>query len=82
MNKEIILIIEDEEKILEVICSYLEHEGYLPVPAGTGNEGLNLFKTENPSLVILDLMLPDMSGEEICRIIRRKLRGQTAICFQ
>ncbi len=70
MPEETILVIDDEEKILEVICSYLEKAGYAVISALNGTDALKLFKKESPSLVILDLMLPDISGEDICRQIR------------
>ncbi|AEF17161.1 two component transcriptional regulator, winged helix family [Thermoanaerobacterium xylanolyticum LX-11] len=65
-----ILAIDDEEKILDVIKAYLEKEGYTVLTETNGANALNTFKTVNPDLVILDLMLPGMSGEEICRKIR------------
>lgn len=65
-----ILIIEDEEKVSEVLKAYLEKEGYRVFCATKGLEGIEIFKTKNMNLVILDLMLPDISGEEICKIIR------------
>jgi len=66
-----ILIIEDEESVSSVLKAYLEREGYKVYCAGKGFEGLGLFKTIDFKLVILDLMLPDISGEEICQIIRQ-----------
>lgn len=69
MNK--ILIIEDEEKVSEVIKAYLEKEGYEVHCSAKGFEGIELFKQTDFKLVILDLMLPDISGEEICEIIRQ-----------
>lgn len=65
-----ILVIDDENKILEVIASYLQKEGFQVIVADNGEDGLRLFYAQCPSLVILDLMLPDLSGEEICRAIR------------
>jgi len=65
-----ILIIEDEESVSSVLKAYLEREGYKVYCAAKGFEGLELFKTMDFKLVILDLMLPDISGEEICQIIR------------
>jgi Transcriptional regulatory protein, C terminal./Response regulator receiver domain. len=65
-----ILAIDDEEKILDVIKAYLEKEGYTVLTETNGANALNAFKTVNPDLVILDLMLPGMSGEEICSKIR------------
>ena len=66
-----ILIIEDEEKVSEVIKAYLEKEGYNVYCANTGYEGINLFNKIDIKLIILDLMLPDIDGEEICKIIRQ-----------
>lgn len=68
MNK--ILIIEDEEKVGEVLKAYLEKEGYEVFTAIRGQEGLDILKSQDFNLVILDLMLPDIDGEEICKIIR------------
>ncbi|WHE08537.1 response regulator transcription factor [Thermoanaerobacterium thermosaccharolyticum] len=65
-----ILVIDDEEKILDVIKAYLEKEGYIVTTETNGANALNAFKSTNPDLVILDLMLPGMSGEEICNKIR------------
>ncbi len=69
-----ILAVDDEPKILEVLVSYLESKGFRVFTALSGYEALEIMDRENISLVILDLMLPDMPGEEICRMIRRKSR--------
>jgi len=69
-----ILIIDDETKITEVIRSYLENNGYVVYTAFDGKHALALFEQVHPSLVILDLMLPDLSGEEVCRSLRKKSR--------
>ena len=69
-----ILVVEDEVKIAEVVKSYLENSGYAVDTAHTGSQALELFDRVLPSLVILDLMLPDLSGEEICRNLRRRSR--------
>lgn len=74
MDKKKILVVDDEIKIVEVIKSYLEREGYLVSFAYNGKDAILAFDRFNPNLVILDLMLPDMSGEEICKAIRRKSR--------
>ncbi|KRF11075.1 response regulator transcription factor [Paenibacillus sp. Soil787] len=66
-----ILIVDDEEKIREVVASYLQNEGYTTVEASTGNKALELVRGGNVDLLILDLMLPDMSGENVCRAIRQ-----------
>ncbi len=69
-----ILVVEDETKIAEVVKSYLENSGYTVYTASKGEEAFELFEQLHPSLVILDLMLPDMSGEEICSWLRKKSR--------
>lgn len=66
-----ILIIEDEQKVSEVIKAYLEKEGYQVTCTTSGIKGVEIFKSMEFSLVILDLMLPDMSGEDVCRLIRQ-----------
>ncbi|MDR1800801.1 MAG: response regulator transcription factor [Lachnospiraceae bacterium] len=65
-----ILAVDDEPKILEAVESYLKASGFTVFCASNGKEALQIFNRENIALVILDLMLPDMSGEEICRRIR------------
>lgn len=69
-----ILVVDDEEKIAEVVKSYLENNGYKVYTAYSGSKAIDTFEKVNPNLIILDLMLPDMSGEDICRIIRKKSR--------
>lgn len=69
-----ILVVDDETKITEVVKSYLLKEGYPVCEAHDGRQALEAFRRENPSLVILDLMLPDIDGEEVCRTIRKNSR--------
>ncbi len=69
-----ILVVDDEPKILEVITSLLESRGYRVYPAENGKQALDLFGKNNISLIVLDLMLPDISGEEVCAAIRKKSR--------
>ncbi|TCL70924.1 DNA-binding response OmpR family regulator [Hydrogenispora ethanolica] len=66
-----ILVVDDEPKIVEVVKSYLENSGYQVGEAAGGQQALDLFGRFHPSLVILDLMLPDIPGEEVCRRLRR-----------
>lgn len=66
------LVIEDEQKIRDVIVSYLKNEGYTTWEATTGEEGLKLFEKETIDFVILDLMLPDGPGEVVCQKIREQ----------
>lgn len=68
--RENILIVDDEFKILEVVKIYLEKEGYIVYTASNGIDALKIFKESNIDLLVLDLMLPDISGEDVCKRIR------------
>ena len=70
MNSKI-LIVDDEKNIAELIRLYLEKEGYKTVCAYDGNEAMSLFNQHNPSLVILDIMLPGTDGWQVCKEIRK-----------
>ena len=74
---ETILVVEDEPNIAQVLRSYLEREGFSVACAADGQEALRLFDLVSPALVLLDLMLPRLSGEEVCRQIRS--RGETPV---
>jgi DNA-binding response OmpR family regulator len=67
-----ILIVEDEEKISEVVKSFLEKEGYGVLQAYDGAEALEIFNREEVHLVVLDLMIPKVKGEDVCREIRTR----------
>ena len=67
-----ILIVEDEPTVLETLAYNLEQDGYRVVTAVDGPLGIQRFREEAPDLVILDLMLPEISGTEVCRIIRQE----------
>ncbi|MEW5920502.1 MAG: response regulator transcription factor [Bacillota bacterium] len=67
-----VVVIEDEEKIARMIKDYLEKEGMTIFLAGDGTRGMELIKRYSPDLLILDLMLPDLDGLEICRRLRRE----------
>jgi len=73
-NDRNILVVDDEVLVTEFLQAYLSKNGYNAYVAHTGNEALRLFRKLNISLVILDLMLPDITGEEICKIIRSMAR--------
>ena len=65
-----ILVVEDETTLRETLVDALEVEGFRVVSAADGREALTRFRAESPDLVLLDLMLPELSGIEVCRIIR------------
>ncbi|WP_126426965.1 response regulator transcription factor [Brevibacillus marinus] len=69
-----ILIVDDEPQILEILASYLTKEGYYVMTAENGRDALELAASAPLDLIILDLMLPDISGEEVCRKIRKTSR--------
>lgn len=73
-EKRKLLMADDEEMIREAVASYLESQGYQVFRAENGEEALNILKREPISLVILDLMLPDLPGEEVCVRIRKQSR--------
>ena len=70
MKPELILVIEDDAAILFGLRDNLQRAGYVVRSAGDGHQGLELVRTLRPDLVLLDLMLPGLSGHELCRRIR------------
>ncbi|MEL6823581.1 MAG: response regulator transcription factor [Calditrichota bacterium] len=68
---ESLLIIEDDKKLISLLKEYLGGFGYTVYSATLPSEGLKLLKRESPNLVILDVMLPEMDGFEVCRTIRQ-----------
>lgn len=67
-----IMLVEDEVSVAEVIQAYLIKEGYEVIHTISGIEAINIFLSKKFDLVILDLMLPDLSGERVCQSIREK----------
>ena len=70
-QRERVLVVDDEERIVGIVRAYLEKEGYRVLTARDGQEALAVFQRERPNLVILDLMLPKVSGWDVCRELRR-----------
>lgn len=70
MSKKI-LVVDDEQKIVKLVRSYLEAAGFRVVTAYDGQEALNVFRHEQPDLIVLDLMLPRVDGLDVARTIRR-----------
>lgn len=69
---ETLLLVDDEEKVLEFMSSFLKNEGFQIVTAQTGMEALLKVEEVNPALVVLDWMMPNMSGLDVCREIRKR----------
>lgn len=70
MAGELILLVDDEAHIVDLVRMYLEREGFRVESAGDGKAGLALIRERKPSLVVLDIMLPEMDGFEVCRQTR------------
>lgn len=71
MSGKKILIVEDEEKIAEVMTAYLEKDGFNVQSTASGASAVKLVQELEPDLVVLDLMLPDLSGREVCAQVRQ-----------
>ena len=65
-----VLIVEDEKDLAELVAFHLEKEGYRPITAFDGISGLEAASREAPDLVLLDLMLPELGGMEVCRALK------------
>jgi two-component system phosphate regulon response regulator PhoB len=74
MAKEHIVVVEDEEDILELLRYHLAREGYSVTTAANGEQALKIISQKMPALVLLDLMLPGLSGLEICRLLKKDPR--------
>jgi len=74
LTKPTILVVDDDRKTVELICMYLEKDGYFVLPAYDGRQALYLARNKQPGLIILDLMLPRVDGLDVCRILRSESR--------
>jgi two-component system alkaline phosphatase synthesis response regulator PhoP len=75
MSKPKILVVEDEADIIEIIAYNLSREGFRVLSSRNGEEALDLARSQEPDLVLLDLMLPGMDGIEVCRQLKDEPRG-------
>ena len=69
---QLILVVDDEPKVARLARDYLEKNGFRVITAADGQSALTIARREKPDLVILDLMLPQIDGREVCRILRRE----------
>ncbi|CAN5134643.1 response regulator transcription factor [soil metagenome] len=67
-----VLVVDDEQSLREALAWSLEQDGHRVITAADGREALERFRAEQPDLVLLDLMLPELSGMEVCRILRHE----------
>jgi len=67
-----IMIVDDDSNICELLRLYLEKEGFATVIARNGAQALDIFPKENPDLILLDVMMPELDGWQVCREIRKK----------
>ncbi|MBL9085303.1 MAG: response regulator [Planctomycetales bacterium] len=74
MPKERILVVDDEEDLLELIKYNLSKEGYRTSGVGTGEEAIRRARSDLPDLVVLDLLLPNVDGLEVCRVLKNDAR--------
>jgi DNA-binding response OmpR family regulator len=65
-----ILVVDDEKKLVDIVKAYLERDGYRVIVAYDGRLALQMARSESPDLIILDLMLPEVSGWDVCRTLR------------
>ena len=72
MASKKVLVVDDDVKTVELVKLYLTRDGYQVLPAYDGIEALRLARESRPDLVVLDLMLPDIDGLEVCRILRHE----------
>jgi DNA-binding response OmpR family regulator len=70
--QELILVVDDEPKIARLARDYLEKNGYRVLTAGDGQSALTTARREKPDLIVLDLLLPNIDGREVCKILRRE----------
>jgi DNA-binding response OmpR family regulator len=70
VNSETVLVVDDEANIRDLARMYLEREGFLVITAVNGREALSQVRRDRPALMVLDLMLPEMDGWEVCRRVR------------
>jgi two-component system catabolic regulation response regulator CreB len=76
-----ILLVDDDPVICRDVCAGLSKDGFVPFACGTGGEGLTLADREQPDLILLDINLPDISGYDLVRILRHRMKPWIPIIF-
>src|SRR5260370_28030859 len=70
MSKKRLLVIEDDMDVAEMLIHYFTSQGYEVINAMTGSEGIAYARSKFPNLILLDVMLPDMDGFDVCKVLR------------
>ena len=74
----LILVVDDEARMVRFIQLNLEHDGFQVISAYNGREALEQVRSQLPNLVLLDVMMPDLDGYEVCRRLKKPYRVQTS----
>ncbi|WP_343411355.1 response regulator transcription factor [Candidatus Amarolinea dominans] len=74
MMNRTILVVDDDKKIVQLVSLYLRKEGYRVLPAFDGQEALEIARSQQPDLIVLDLFLPELDGTDVCRLLRADSR--------
>ena len=73
MNRTI-LVVDDDKKIVDLVSLYLKRDGYSVLAAFDGQEALDVARRKQPDLIVLDLLLPELNGTDVCRLLRAESR--------
>jgi len=68
------LVVDDDKKIVDLVTLYLKRDGYTVLPAYDGQEALDVARRKRPDLIVLDLMLPELAGTDVCKLLRTESR--------
>ena len=81
MGAKKILVIDDEEKVLSLVQLILSKEGYVVVTAKNSAEAIQMFQKERPDLIVADVMLPDMNGAEVVKLLQTEKGCKAPVIF-